>query len=220
MRDWIIDSLPSKLGFLLIVLLLPQQAAASGIPEDGILDFAILRNGEQIGRHVIRFERRGDPTVVRIVAEVDFRVAFIPLYTFRHSALETWRDGKLIAMSAKTNDNGDDFKLELSIDGDAGALTTNGETVSIAATSRAASLWNNAVEGNQTVIDPADGEMMKIFVASSGAETIIVRGREIRAFRYDMTGEFQRNLWFDERNVLVQVAFEGEDGSEIRYELR
>ena len=220
MRDWIIALRRIVSKFLLIALALPHMASASGIPEDGVLDFAILRNGEQIGRHVIRFERRGEPTIVRIVAEVDYRVAFIPLYTFRHSALETWRGGNLIAMSAETNDNGDDYNIELTTNGDSGALTVNGETASVAATSRPASLWNNAAVGNQRIVDPADGELMNVSVTSPGAETITVRGHEIRAIRYEMTGDFQRILWFDERNVLVQVAFEGEDGSKLRYVLR
>ena len=72
------------LSLLAIFLATPGRANASGIPEDGVLDFAILRNGEQIGRHLIRFERRGEPTIVQITADVDYRVAFIPLYIFRH----------------------------------------------------------------------------------------------------------------------------------------
>ena len=79
------------LSLLAIFLATPGRANASGIPEDGMLDFAILRNGEQIGRHLIRFERRGEPTIVQITADVDYRVAFIPLYIFRHTARETWR---------------------------------------------------------------------------------------------------------------------------------
>lgn len=195
-------------------------AFASGIPDDGVLDFAILRNGEQIGRHVFRFERRGDPTIVRIVAEVDYRIAFIPFYIFRHSASETWRGGKLVAMSAQTNDNGDDYTVALAEDGGEGELSVNDETVSVALPLRPASLWSNAQLGAQKLLDPADGEVMSVSVAAAGEDTISVRDRTIKAFRYEMTGDFQRCLWFDEDNVLVQVLFAGEDGSEIRYRLR
>lgn len=202
---------------LTILMTLPVQVAASGVPDDGVLDFAILRNGAQIGRHVIRFEARGEPTIVQIVAEVDYRLGFIPLYTFRHEAREIWRTGKLVGLTAETNDNGDDYRIALADDGD---LTVNDETEAIAVGMRPASLWNNAALGDQTLIDPADGELMKVSVAAAGSETITVRGAEIQASRYEMTGEFKRTLWYDQKNVLVQVLFSGRDGSEIRYRLR
>ncbi len=202
---------------LAIMTTLPGLAAASGMPKDGVLDFAILRNGDQIGRHVFRFEARGDPMIVQIVAEIDYRLGFIPLYTFRHNARETWQAGKLVGLTAETNDNGDDYRIALADDGD---LTVNDETEAIAVGMRPASLWNNAALGDQTLIDPADGDLMKVSVAAAGAETITVRGTEIQASRYEMTGDFQRTLWYDRQNVLVQVLFSGSDGSEIRYRLR
>lgn len=208
------------LFFYIALLTVSGSAMAAGIPEDRVLDFAILRNGEQIGRHTIQFEGRGEPTIVRITAEVDYRLGFIPLYIFRHAARETWRDGGLIGMQAETNDNGDDYDVAFSVEGTAGALSINDQTTSIDTLLRPASLWNNAVIGDQVILDPADGDLMKVSITAAGEETITVRGREIRAHRYDMTGDFQRMLWYDRRNVLVQVVFDGRDGSEIRYQLR
>ena len=146
---------------------------AAGIPEDGVLDFAILRNGEQIGRHTIRFEGHGDPKVVRITAEVDYRVAFIPLYIFRHTARETWRGGGLIGMQAETNDNGDDYDIAFRVEGTEGALSINDQTTSIDTPLRPASLWNNAVVGDQVILDPADGDLMKVSItAAAVAEAV------------------------------------------------
>ena len=123
-------------------------------------------------------------------------------------------------MTAETNDNGDDYKIELAREGGGLSLSINSETTLIDAGFMPASLWNNASVGNGTVIDPADGDLMKVSIRESGEETITVRGREIRAIRYEMSGDFQRSLWYDRRDVLVQVSFEAEDGSEIRYKLR
>ena len=208
------------LYFLVAFLAVSGPAIASGIPEDGLLDFAILRNGEQIGRHTILFEGRGEPTIVRITAEVDYRLGFIPLYIFRHAARETWRDGGLIGMQAETNDNGDDYDIAFTVEGAQGALSINDETTAIDTPLRPASLWNNAVIGDQVTLDPADGDLMSVSVSAAGEEMITVRGWEIRAHRYEMTWDFQRMLWYDRRNVLVQVVFDGRDGSEIRYQLR
>ena len=32
-----------------------------------------------------------------------------------------------------------------------------------------------------------------------------------------MTGQFERELWYDNDGVLVRVEFKGEDGSDIQY---
>ena len=123
-------------------------------------------------------------------------------------------------MQAETNDNGDDYDVAFRVEGTEGALSINDQTTSIDTPLRPASLWNNAVVGDQVILDSADGDLMKVSITAAGEETITVRGREIRAHRYDMTGDFQRMLWYDRRNVLVQVVFDGRDGSEIRYQLR
>lgn len=204
----------------LFILVLAAPIHAAGVPDRDVLDFAILRNGSEIGRHVIRFEQRGDPTIVRILAEVDYRIAFVPLYIFRHEAREVWRGDRLVAMTAATDDNGDEYTVAVTLHDGSLRVSVNGAEMAIDAGTIPASLWNNAVEGRRTIVDPADGELMEVSVRAAGEELIEVRGREVRARRFVMSGDFERDLWFDTDNVLVQVRFKGEDGSEIRYRLR
>jgi len=203
------------------LLALPVSAAAlDGVPSDGVLDFAIMRNGEQIWRHIVRFEGRGRTIDVRVEATVDFWFGFIPLYRFDHRAHEVWRDGALIRMSAKTRDNGEDFQVDVRPDGAGLALSVNGETTLIDAGTIPASLWNIALVKQTLILDPADGEMMSVAIADVGEETITVRGRDIAARRYVMTGDFERDLWYGADGVLMQVRFKGDDGSDIHYQLR
>lgn len=203
-----------------VVLLVPYSASGAGVPDGGVLDFAVLRNGSKIGHHIIRFEQRGNPMVVRIEAKIDYRLAFIPLYLFQHVAREEWRDGRLVGMVAETNDNGDNYHIEVKPDGSELSLSINGEETPIDPGMVPASLWNIALVKRNSVLDPADGDLMNVAIRKSGEEVIEVRGQEIRARRYVVTGDFQRDLWYDKQNILVKVRFKGRDGSEIRYSLR
>jgi hypothetical protein len=203
-----------------LLWLLAAPALASGVPDDGVLDFAILRNGEEIGRHTLRFETRGQDLNVRVTASVDFWFGFIPLYRFDHQALEVWRSGALLRMSATTMDNGDDFEIEVRRDGADLTLTLNGETTPLDADIVPASLWNIALVTRDQILDPADGEIMTVVTRDAGAQTIRVRGREVVAQHYIMTGDFERDLWYDRQGVLMQVRFKGDDGSDILYQLR
>jgi hypothetical protein len=202
------------------LLLYPVTAVGAGIPEGGVLEFDILRNGAAIGRHVYRFERRGDPLVVRIEAKIDYRFAFIPLYLFHHEAREVWRDGRLIGMTAETDDNGDSYRIEVRPDGDKINLSVNGVQTLVDPGIVPASLWNIGMIERRLVLDPADGELMTVSIVAAGEETIEVRGRDTAARRFVMTGDFERDLWYDRDDILVQVRFKGDDGSEIRYRLR
>ncbi|WP_367272434.1 DUF6134 family protein, partial [Parvibaculum sp.] len=42
----------------------------------------------------------------------------------------------------------------------------------------------------------------------------------VAATHYSVTGKLNRELWYDDKGVLVQVKFDGSDGSEITYVLR
>ena len=208
------------LALLVLWWLLAGTALASGVPDDGVLDFAILRNGEEIGRHTLHFEARGQDLEVRITARVDFRFGFIPLYRFDHRALEVWRGGALARLSATTADNGDDFQIEVRRNGAGLALSVNGEPALLEADIIPASLWNIALVKRSQILDPADGEIMSVATRDAGDETITVRGREIATRHYIMTGDFERDLWYDRQGVLMQVRFKGDDGSDIVYRLR
>ncbi len=209
--------------FLLLApcLLMPVRAADNpGVPEAGALNFEILRNGNAIGRHVIRFEKNGDDLEVRVEAKVDYRFGFIPLYRFEHRALEVWRDGNLLRMSATTNDNGADYRIDLRQNGAGLVLTVNDTETVLSPDLQLASLWNIALVKQNRILDPADGELMSVTIADAGADSIQIDGRDVATRHYVMTGDFERELWYDARNVLRQVRFHGDDGSEIRYALR
>jgi hypothetical protein len=210
----------SVLCSLTILLAESVPGFAIGFPEDGVLDFAILRNGSEIGRHVYRFEGTGKSLVVRIEATIDYRFGIIPLYRFDHHATEVWRNGQLESMSATTRDNGDNYRIEVRPNGESLSLDVNGSEIAVEPDMMPASLWNIAIVKRGRILDPADGELMKVSIADAGDDTVSVRGRDIPARRYVMTGEFERDLWYDANGVLLQVRFRGDDGSEIRYGLR
>lgn len=200
---------------------MPAMASdMTGVPDSGVLDFAILRNGDAIGSHVIRFETKDDALAVQVEAKVDYRFGFIPLYRFEHRALEVWREGSLQRMSATTNDNGAKYEIVLQRDEGDMVLAVNGAETAAAPGLQPASLWNVAIVRQRRILDPADGELMSVAIADAGMETIRVAGRDVPARHYVMTGDFERDLWYDDRGVLKQVRFLGDDGSEILYSLR
>lgn len=69
------------------------------------------------------------------------------------------------------------------------------------------------------MIDPANGEVMSVKVSAAKWVQMTVRGVTIRAQKFVMTGDLERELWYDSTGMLVKVRFSGEDGSELQFRM-
>ncbi len=82
-------------------------SAALPVPQGNQIAFAMIRHDNDIGRHTVTFERRGNVLTVRV--NVDAHVTFlsIPVVRYTHRAVETWNGDTLVSLSGETNRNGD-----------------------------------------------------------------------------------------------------------------
>lgn len=215
-----------RLGAILFLVVLGLAAAPGafalpvvrGVPDDGVLDFTIERNGKAIGRHVYRFDRHDGRLEVVIRTDIDYRLLFLPLYRFRHESREVWQDGKLAKLTSVTNDNGAEKQLTVRPAG--GVLRAEGKArEAVAEDIVPASLWNAALLRHDRVIGTIDGGVMAIQATYLGEETVKVEGRPVLAHHFRLTGEFERELWYGTDGVLLRVRFTASDGSEIQYVL-
>lgn len=197
-----------------------DPSRADIVPDDGILNFAVLRDGEKIGTHVLSFRQQDDRIYVDIKTEIAVKFAFITVYRFDHDGHEEWRNGKLVRMETRTHDDGTDHTLQVSTNG-ANTLRVVGDgTESVAALdSVPASLWNPAFIKTNALMNSIIGKPLDIKVAYVGEETVSAKGKSVQARHYSMTGELSRELWYDQHWVLVRMTLKGKDGSNIEYVL-
>ena len=197
----------------------PAADAPPSVPSDGKLEFVVTRNGHAIGTHVYQFTHDGERVQVQIKTDIDFKLLFIPVYRFRHESEEIWDGGKLASLVSKTDDNGEPVRLEvksagsvLKVNGQEGARTTDPKMVA------PASLWNAAAVRRQQLIDTIDGMMLAIKASFLGEEKVRIGDRQVPAYRYKLTGDYKRELWYDSKDgTLLRVRFTAEDGSEVEY---
>ena len=60
-----------------------------------------------------------------------------------------------------------------------------------------ASLWDSAIVHQQVLLNTLDGSKMRVTVQDLWPETVVVGGHNISARHYKITGDLQRDLWFD-----------------------
>ena len=205
---------------LLLTLGLTGAASAAGVPTDGVLAFDIVRNGEAIGTHTYHFDRSDDRTEVRIKTDINFRLFFIPVYRFEHQSTEIWQDGKLASLESSTNENGTPVKLQVHRDED--SLMVYGEDGNLHVDREIipASLWNRLVLNRSQTLTTISGNVKKFEVDYVGEKELEVRGKKITTQHFRLTGEFERELWYDKDDILVGVRFVASDGSTVAYVLK
>jgi hypothetical protein len=194
-------------------------ATAHASPHDAAMNFAVMRNGAQIGTNSVRFEHNGTDTTVKTVTHVEIGFGFLTLYKFDQTETERWADGRFVAMNSTTDDNGSLHRTSAAAG--AGKIIVNGDgkVKELAPTTIPLSLWNQALVTQNTAIDPKDGSVQQVKTVDRGEDDLVVRGHAQRAHHYVVVTTFSQDVWYDDNHELVQVELKGSDGSTIRYQL-
>ncbi len=207
--------LPVLLGLFAAFAAAPAFAA----PPDE-LDFAVLRNGEPVGTHVVRFHGGDGDLQITVDTNVVVKMAMIPVYRFAHHDDEVWHGGHLISLASTTNDDGTRHTLSVTRTDAALAVTGDGNATRLPPDTVPASLWNPATVGQDRLLNTLDGHAMAIQVADLGDDTVAVGGAPRPARHYRMAGDLARELWYDASGTLIKVRFKAKDDSDIEYVLK
>ncbi len=203
-----------------ILSLLLLSTAALAEPTKETMRFAINRNGEQIGTHVIELQRKGAETLVSSSTRVEVKVVFVTAYRLEQDETERWVTGRLVSLNCVTNDNGTPHKLDADAKGGVLRVVADGKATQVDSSIIPNSLWNVAMIKQAVALNVRDGSLMHIAVTDNGTEDIAVRGQPTKARHYSVQSAYPEELWYDAQGRLVQAQFTGSDGSTIQYRQR
>ena len=203
---------------LLLVAAHGALALSTGAFSERKLAFTVTRNGTPIGSHVYTFDRHGSRTDVEIRTNIDFRLLSLPVYRFKHESHEVWDGDRLVRLVSNTDDNGEPVALDVRAEGQVLKVGAQDQAVDVDANAVPASLWNRDVVRRGRLLDTVNGDLMKTTATDLGDDTVTVGGKKIPARRFRLSGEYNRDLWYDRRDgALLRVQFEARDGSEVEY---
>ena len=202
-------------------------AAALGVPANAgeagqnsaSMNFAVMRNGEQIGTNRIRIGRDGADTTVQNDTHVAVGLGMLTLYRYDQNETERWADGRLVSLNAKTDDNGTEHSTTAKAKDGKLVVRVDDKLSEAPPTAFPLSLWNAEVLGSGVALDPKDGSVQPMKVIDRGQEKLRIQGKERPVHHYAIVTTFQQEVWYDDNNQLVQVELKGSDGSTIRYQL-
>jgi hypothetical protein len=179
----------------------------------------MVRRGSVIGQHTLAFDVEGDALTVRISVEARVTLLSIPVVHYTHRVVEIWHNGVLSAITGDTDKNGRTEWVRAHRTAE-GLVVQGSKTEQYTAPESAigTSYWNKRMLDGP-MISMEDGVLLRPKIAPLPAETIpLASGGTITALRYDLSGSFNVDVWYDRSDTWASLAFTVADGSEVRYE--
>lgn len=207
-----------RLGAVLAILFpassLGAESAAPVSSPEPALSFRVERGSDPIGTHTVSFTQKGDELHVAI--DINLAVSFGPITVFRyeHQNRETWREGKLVALETRTNDDGKKYEVNARTT-EKGLEVTSSENGTFIAPAGIipTSYWNPATVDQTQLLDTQKGRILDVKIQRSGEREAAVNGTEIPVREYEMTGDLKLKLWYSPKMEWLNVIFRarGED---------
>lgn len=161
-----------------------------------------------IGSHSLTFRCRGDDLVVETDVKVDVKLLFVSVYQRRAQYREVWRQDQLVSYDAWTDEAGDEYitkaRLEngqMIIDGTQPGMIVPSDIVP-------SHPWNANVIDRDLLFGMKDGRLLKVDVEQAGEEQIRIGEKVIRAKKYVVSGDIERELWYDQRGRWLRWRLE------------
>jgi Family of unknown function (DUF6134) len=187
---------------LLALTLLLSAALSSGIgahAQPRTLEFDVLREGAPIGTHRVTIDQRDGETRVEIAIDMAVRFAFLTVYRYTHRSQESWREGRLVALDAQTDDNGARTQVDaratadgLNVRGSGGTYVASPETVPT-------SYWNRDKVARGRLLDTQSGKL--IDVAAQGLTN------DASGATWRLSGDLEADLAYGPAGDWTSLAF-------------
>jgi hypothetical protein len=184
----------------LVLPLAPRLAHA--LP--GALAFAVFRNGTRIGEHHIVFSGEPDALSAATHVEMTVRLGPVPVFRYRHQALER-RAGRTLARletSTVTNGKAEHVVAEAA----AGGIAVEGSAgrALLAAGANPLTHWNTrAFDG--PLFHPQTGKPLKLRVTRSSPA------------QWSLRGDVEMDDTYDDSGAWLSARARADDGSTIEY---
>ena len=151
--------------------------------------------------------------MVETKIEGEVKVLMVPLFTRDGTYREVWRGDRLIAFDSRIVDNGEVYEVRARANGDRTVIDGRRGRIEAPPTIVSNHPWNHEVI-ERTLLFDATGTAAGGRGHPAGRETITVAGREVEAQKYRITGDLERELWYDEAGNWLQSRLE-HDGAKI-----
>lgn len=179
--------------------------------------FDVLRKGEKVGSHVVRFGRFDDGVSVHASLKIAVRFLGFSLYDFKYDSRSTWRGPRMLELDVNVDDNGSVRNISASASGDNLKVTSPGAEFVAPAQLLPTDHWNPLVLSSSRVLNTITGRLNRVSIDYVGEDLVDTEQGPRLARHYRYTGELETEVWYDLEGRWIKMAFVTKDGSRIEY---
>ncbi len=201
-----------------------EAGAAEDVPawpgRLGAYVFEVTRDGDPIGTQTVTLKQDGDKLTVTTESAIAVRMLGITVYRMHQVLTDVYQGNRLIEVVAETKDP-DGLR--------AGKLTREGDrwTGKIGKQRRdfecscavSSTMFQMTVLKGAKMIEASPLELRSISIEDKGIETLDLPEGRVATRHFAVTGEIEREVWYDPAGNLVSARQRGSDGSLIQQNL-
>jgi len=176
--------------------------------------FAVTVDGKPAGSYRLSF-RAGDDGSQTISAAVEVRVrALLGSYTYTLYSTEVWKAGRLVSVTAASNDNGKKHAVRATAVADGLEVVVDGRARKARGAFLTSTGWREPAPSDPAPVwfDTEDGTETPVRVERRGPCNVTVGGTSVSARHYRLTGkDIDAEWWFDGagRPVRQEMKWDG-----------
>ncbi len=192
----------------LALLYLPTATSGAG-PENGTVEYVVDHETlGDVGRHKYTFRRDGEDLIVDTEVRLAAKVLFIVVRRYEADRHEVWRQGRLVAYDSRTNDDGKEIVVRIRANGDKYVVEGPDGRFEAPGEAHLATAWNKDVVRRPLLLDVETGKLMRVSTRDAGVESVELGDRQVKARKYVMTGDLEREFWFDSNDHWVRLRMD------------
>jgi len=191
----------------------PLQAASDGMPPAGSYQYEVLHTKYgRIGSQAVEVRPHNGRTKIAIQREIRVRVLGLTAFRETASVVQEWEGTSLLSF-VERQDEGDGVKeTVIRAESAETVMQHDGETTRLPGGLITTSPFTALVLARSHLIEPRDGKVVQVRTSRLGQRQIEAGGKKIATSYYQMRGDLDRDLWFDDRGRLIKQTILRKDG--------
>ena len=203
-----------------ILVAYSSLAFAADDSTSSTLMFDVFLDGKKIGYHRFDIDGTRNDAAVRSEASFDVKFLFVTAFSYRHTATESWSNGCLDEIEARTDSNGKMLNVSGERTGDGFIIDAGEREAELPTCVMSFAYWNPGFLEQPRLLNPQTGEYLDVEVEDLGSDLLRIDGREIAARSVRLTARtMDIRLWYSEDSEWLALESIAKGGRIIRYEL-
>jgi len=201
----------------------PLATATPDVPADAATaarwTFRVMLDDQAIGEHRFNLGAANEAGERTLVSEATFSVRWlgIPVYRYRHRAVERWRGDCVIGLSADTDDNGTRTRVSAQAQGEQFEVSAPAPQ-SARGCMMSFAYWQPGLRTQQRLLNAQTGRIEPVRVTALGEAPVEVGGRSVGALGWRISGPTQPiDVWYSAQGDWIGLDARVEGGRTLKY---